>query len=231
MRQFFNGSPSAFEDLELRASRACIVFNAEEMPATAVPQQARVGFDGTAPDGTVLLLVQKNVQYSGSSEEIRTWFQAGEKRFANFMALRCWLREELMPEYDEGAEPMTSAPAPRGPEGSLSQHVRRDPQVRSQMTQMANIGEMAKEVMSQIGDTTTCAAFKEIQTLSTIHLLEQALQASGSFSEEEKQALAKLKVELGERIKQITTIANGEIVSLLENLSPDIDNTPGDREE
>src|SRR5713226_7463388 len=68
MRQFFNGSLSAFEDLELRARRACIVFNAEEMPASAVPRQARIGFDGTASDGTVLLLVQKNVQYSGPSE-------------------------------------------------------------------------------------------------------------------------------------------------------------------
>lgn len=79
--------------------------------------------------------------------------------------------------------------------------------------------------MNQIGDTTTSSSLEVIHVLSRIEQWEQDAQASGSLSREQKQALDKLKVDLCASILQITESAQDQILSLINNLPPNLANT------
>lgn len=99
MRQFINGSEAAFIDLATRARGACVVFYGEELPAGTVPTHGRIGFESNPRDGSVTLLVERGAIYQGTNRNIREWLAAGEKRFANFAALRAWLQADLASAY------------------------------------------------------------------------------------------------------------------------------------
>jgi hypothetical protein len=99
MRQFINGSETAFADLERRARDACIVFQNEEMPPGAQPPLARVGFEVAGPDLSAALLVQHGVSYDGPCESVREWLYQGERRFPSFGDLKNWIRSDLASCY------------------------------------------------------------------------------------------------------------------------------------
>lgn len=95
MRQFINGSDSAFIHLKTRAKRACVVFPDQEMPLGARSPHARVGFEVNPTSGEALLLVQRGIEYNGTNQAVREWFARGQKRFGSFEQLQHWIQEEL----------------------------------------------------------------------------------------------------------------------------------------
>jgi ATP-dependent Clp protease ATP-binding subunit ClpA len=99
MNQFITASDSAFRDLETRASGKCLRFRQQQMPAGCAPAQADVGFEIDPESGVACLHVQKGIEYSGSSEAVAAWFQAGSKAFLTFDSLVEWIRGPLQQAY------------------------------------------------------------------------------------------------------------------------------------
>lgn len=97
MHQFIRGTQAAWDDLSRRSRRACVVFTACQLPPGCTPSAARVGFEGNA-SGAVLL-VDKGVRYTGSSDDVRAWLNAGERRFTGFDELRNWILSEIAPLF------------------------------------------------------------------------------------------------------------------------------------
>lgn len=121
MRQFINGSPASWDNLEQRARRACVVFADTDLPPGCTPATARIGFE-IGPSGVATLYVDRGVSYDGSSSSVRTWLDAGEMRFTSMTRLREWVRAELSPlfAHSNGAGPAaaTSGPARAHPPGA-----------------------------------------------------------------------------------------------------------------
>ena len=111
MRQFFNAPSGAFDDLEARASRACIVFADQEMPPGARPPRARVGIEGVG-HGSLRLLVDRGVRFDGPEEEVRRWLSDGERVFSTYTQFQRWLTEVLAPCYAVPTTPECLSPAP-----------------------------------------------------------------------------------------------------------------------
>jgi hypothetical protein len=99
MRQFLEGTDTAFSDLERKARAACVVFANQEMPAGTLPSRARIGFEVDPATGEALLLVDRNLTYTGESRSIRGWLTSGQKRFQNFDAMRRWIQHDLRAGY------------------------------------------------------------------------------------------------------------------------------------
>jgi len=99
MRQFINGSPAAFHELEKQARRSCVRFQAQDMPPGCVPAQADVGFEIERHSGAAKLLVSKGVHFSGSDAMVGEWLARGEKSFADFKELVRWIRGPLADVY------------------------------------------------------------------------------------------------------------------------------------
>ncbi len=102
MRQFISGTDAAFDELADRARRACICFDAQEMPAGTQPSKARVGFEVDPRSGGATLLVQRGLAYSGSNEQVGDWLRSGRKDFDAFTLLQAWIRTELAACYETG---------------------------------------------------------------------------------------------------------------------------------
>jgi ATP-dependent Clp protease ATP-binding subunit ClpB len=58
-----------------------------------------VGFEIDPNTRTAILYVQYGVAYRGNNEELRSWFQTGEKRFQAFRLLKHWIRSQLVSAY------------------------------------------------------------------------------------------------------------------------------------
>ena len=114
MRQFFNAPSGAFDDLEARANRACIVFADQEMPPGAQPSRARVGVEGVG-HGSVRLLVDRGIRFDGPEEEVRRWLSDGERVFSTYTQFQRWLTEVLAPCYAAPATPECLSPTPSAP--------------------------------------------------------------------------------------------------------------------
>jgi hypothetical protein len=99
MRQFINASDHVLASLEHQASGVVRIFHDQEMPAGATPARARVGFEVRQSDGSAVLYVDRGVTYTGANQDVRAWFEAGEKRFASFGDLHRWVRQELASSY------------------------------------------------------------------------------------------------------------------------------------
>ena len=100
MWQFILGSDEAFVALEERARQTCVRFPNQQMPPGAVPDRAATGFEVDPVTGVVRLLVDRSITYTGPVDEIRGWFEAGEKCFDNFEGLRRWLDTTLRPVFE-----------------------------------------------------------------------------------------------------------------------------------
>jgi hypothetical protein len=116
MLRFIDGTQAAWDDLARRARRACVVFRDCQLPPGCVPPRARVGFE-INPSGQAILLVDRDVDYRGPSNDVRTWLRAGEKRFQGVEDLRAWIQDELGALYqrDASAPPKSIAPGRRQP--------------------------------------------------------------------------------------------------------------------
>src|SRR5258708_30563714 len=99
MQQLINGSDSAFTELERRSRCACVVFPRQPMPNGTQPRFARVGLETNSQDGSVRLLVDRFLTYSGGNPSMQSWFEAGALRFEDIPALRQWFLSELGPAY------------------------------------------------------------------------------------------------------------------------------------
>jgi ATP-dependent Clp protease ATP-binding subunit ClpA len=95
VQRFLNGTQAAWDDLAVRAGRACVVFVGCQLPPGCQPATARIGFEVHAREA--ILFVDKRIAYRGSSDAIRSWLSAGEKRFASMDTLRRWIEREIGP--------------------------------------------------------------------------------------------------------------------------------------
>lgn len=109
MRQFIDGSPASWDNLEQRARRACVVFADCGLPPGCTPATARIGFE-IGPSGGATLYVDRGVSYDGSSSSVRTWLDAGEMRFTSMTRLREWVRAELGPLFAATNRPARPQP-------------------------------------------------------------------------------------------------------------------------
>ena len=111
MERFSNGTEAAWDNLSDRARQACVVFADCHLPPGCVPPRARVGFE--IHPAEAILLVDKNIRYDGRSDAVRTWLEAGEKRFSGMAGLRAWISAEIAPLF--GSDPGLEAGRPAGP--------------------------------------------------------------------------------------------------------------------
>lgn len=113
MRQFVTATDAFFADLECQAAQACVRFQARELPPGTDPNRACIGFEVNV-NGTVVLLVEKGVQYHGANQGLRAWLTQGEQRFTSLAALRQWLVKVIGPEFQTAHQPQSlsvAAPA------------------------------------------------------------------------------------------------------------------------
>jgi len=115
MNQFLNASDAAFRDLETRANGKCLRFRQQPLPPGCTPGQADIGFEIDPESGVASLHVQKGIEYSGSSEDVTAWFQAGSKAFLTFNSLVEWVRGPLHQAYSTATSgtAKTVEPTPR----------------------------------------------------------------------------------------------------------------------
>jgi ATP-dependent Clp protease ATP-binding subunit ClpB len=99
LQQFINGSDEAWADLESRAIGRCIRFRDQEMPTGSTPKHAHVGFEIDPITKIAILYVQYGVDYRANNEELRSWFQTGEKHFQTFRLLKNWICSNLASAY------------------------------------------------------------------------------------------------------------------------------------
>lgn len=123
MLQFIHADDAAFSQLETRCQKTCLCFQQQPMPDGAVPSRARVGIERDQQSGHYRLLVDRNVEYSGTNTDISTWLRNGTREFDNFDSLKCWMREDLAACYPARAKPCASACA----ESAQIPDVRPDP--------------------------------------------------------------------------------------------------------
>lgn len=109
MRQFIDGTQAAWDDLEHRARRACVVFASCQLPPGCRPATARIGVE-VHPHETILF-VDRGITYDGTSEAVRTWLDAGQQRFGGLDDLRNWIRLEIAPAFNSSADPLRSPAA------------------------------------------------------------------------------------------------------------------------
>lgn len=85
MKQFIQGTPEAFADLQRRLGHSTLVFNDCEFPPGSTPARGRVAFEAR-PDNRYALLVDLGTRYPGA-DAIRPLFSDGERVFPNFESL------------------------------------------------------------------------------------------------------------------------------------------------
>lgn len=90
-------------------------------------------------------------------------------------------------------------------------------QAAHQMQRMAEIAEVTKAGMKEIGDISAYAEYEAVRTLVNMNLWEQA----GRLSPEEKQQFVSLKTAASEDLKRITQISSEKIIALIESLPPE----------
>jgi len=100
MRQFLINNDIAFRNLEEQARDACIRFRSQEMPPGSIPKYADIGFEISENPSAAKLFVDKEIQYNGSSHEIKSWFQTGVIQFPDFNALRSWFLGTLLHAFN-----------------------------------------------------------------------------------------------------------------------------------
>lgn len=100
MRQFLNGTNSDWSELEARATGRCVRYRDQETPPGATPDWAHVGFEIVPRTKEAILYVQYGVAYSGNNQDLRSWFESGEKRFPSFQLLREWVQGPLADVFD-----------------------------------------------------------------------------------------------------------------------------------
>jgi ATP-dependent Clp protease ATP-binding subunit ClpA len=99
MKKFINGSNGQFEDLERRATGACVRFRDVELPPGTSPPTGMVGFEIDPRNGFAKFLVQRGINYTGQSREIAEWLNCGQRVFPTFGALRQWVSTVLVEAY------------------------------------------------------------------------------------------------------------------------------------
>lgn len=119
MLQFIRADDAALQQLESRCRYTCLCFQQQLMPDGAVPTRARVGIERDQRSGRYCLLVNRNVNYSGSNAEVAEWLRSGRREFGNFASLICWIRDVLAGCYGVGANTRS--------ESFLTPDVRPDP--------------------------------------------------------------------------------------------------------
>ena len=101
MMTLVNGTDQAFDALERRAQRACVIFHDQLMPPGSDPDRARLGVEIRSE---AVLFVERGITYSGQNDSVRSWLQEGEMRFPSFLALRDWIRRDLATCFPGPAE-------------------------------------------------------------------------------------------------------------------------------
>ena len=109
MHQFLNENGAAYGELQRQAQSVCVEFPDQEMPAGASPTRARIGFE-IDDSGFATLYVERGIQYSGTNEEVREWFERGGKWFTDFDQLRRWIQGPLARAYRTGRANPSSLP-------------------------------------------------------------------------------------------------------------------------
>lgn len=90
-------------------------------------------------------------------------------------------------------------------------------QVIRQMKHMADIAEVTKAGMNEIGEIASYASFEAARSVATMSLWEQA----GQLSPEQRQKFANLKTALCQDLERMTHLSSAKIISLIESLPPD----------
>ncbi len=149
MRQFIQGSRSAFAELERRALGDCVVFPQEEMPPGALPALARVGFEINPADDSARLFVDRGVICPGANAQVQEWLAAGEKHFTSFEALRVWIQEHLAPAYGMNIPqlPTPISPARAGVPATLAQPAPRPEDLTDLDTVRARLGRVTRPAL------------------------------------------------------------------------------------
>ena len=70
------------------------------MPPGSIPKYADIGFEISENPSAAKLFVDKEIQYNGSSHEIKSWFQTGVIQFPDFNALRSWFLGTLLHAFN-----------------------------------------------------------------------------------------------------------------------------------
>lgn len=101
MLQFIQGTTRAFEDLEARATEACIVFRRERLPPGSLPAHADVAFEVHASTGESKLQVEGgcNNEDGRVPQSVREWLHTGEIAFPSFAQLVRFIRSDLAQAY------------------------------------------------------------------------------------------------------------------------------------
>ncbi len=149
MQRFLNGAQAAWDALDARARRACVVFVGCQLPPGCQPATGRVGFEVHAREA--ILFVDKGVTYRGSSEAIGSWLSAGEKRFESMDSLRRWMEREIGPLLlaDASQGLPTVAVAAREP-GELTDIDAVAATAASHATAVIDAGDLLRELRSRV---------------------------------------------------------------------------------
>jgi len=84
--------------LALEARGCCRRFFGRRLPPGSTPSTATIGFEGRE-DGSVLLLVERGVIYSGPSADFVQLVVEGQREYPSIDALRLWLRDAVAPLF------------------------------------------------------------------------------------------------------------------------------------
>jgi hypothetical protein len=119
VQRFLSGTQAAWDALAARARHACVVFVGCQLPPGCQPATGRIGFEVHTHE--TILFVDKGITYNGSSDAVRSWLSAGEKRFAGIEGLRSWLELQIAPLFqaDTDRDSVPASAAAREP-GALT---------------------------------------------------------------------------------------------------------------
>ncbi len=98
MNEFAMASDADFAVLQSRCQDQCAIFPARRLPPRCSREQARVGVE-SIDGGTVNLLIDQGISYSGDNGRLKALFRDGKLEFSDFSELKFFLRSDLGCEF------------------------------------------------------------------------------------------------------------------------------------
>jgi hypothetical protein len=99
LSQLLRARSDHLQALQERAQQNCLAFSDEPLPPGASQPTGRVGIELDPHTERWLLHVERDITYSGPSEEVAAWFATGTLEFEGFHQLKDWISGPLAAAY------------------------------------------------------------------------------------------------------------------------------------